>query len=169
MLKLVTVAFALSLRSARAWPAARPPARTRFTRHAPVRFLNRILVERSETALLLLAVPPPPLGTLGRSPSSPPSFRNDTTTTTTTAAGPAAGDGARGAPPAVEGSGTPLPLRLVATIAADDARAVHVRTVLRAADGDRVRAGVLDGGAHDDAVVSWCGASGALRLVLPGQ
>ena len=58
--------------------------------------------------------------------------------------------------------------RLVADLAATDARTVHVRKILNAADGQAIRAGVLDAGRCDDAVVRWVGAGEerALRLDL---
>lgn len=58
--------------------------------------------------------------------------------------------------------------RLVADLSATDARTVHVRKILNAADGQAIRAGVLDAGRCDDAVVRWVGAGDerALRLDL---
>ena len=47
---------------------------------------------------------------------------------------------------------------LVAVLAPDDPRTVHVQKLLRLADGDTVRAGVLDGG-RCEAVVRWQPAS----------
>lgn len=60
---------------------------------------------------------------------------------------------------------------LEATLASDDRRAQHVARVLRASDGDHLRAGVLDAGATDEARVRWVGGEGArgsssLRLSL---
>ena len=60
--------------------------------------------------------------------------------------------------------------KLVADLGAADPRAVHVRKVLRAENGQTVRAGVLDKGRSDAATVRWVGAAGgqdsALRLNL---
>lgn len=62
--------------------------------------------------------------------------------------------------------------RLVARLAADDPRTEHVRAQLKAADGQTVRAGVLDGGATDTARLHWerpadgAGSAGGLRLEL---
>ena len=47
--------------------------------------------------------------------------------------------------------------RLTAQLDPADPRAVHVRDVLRAVDGDAVRAGVLDAGATDTATTHWTG------------
>ena len=56
--------------------------------------------------------------------------------------------------------------RLVADLSATDARTVHVRKILNAADGQAIRAGVLDAGRCDDAVVRWVGAGDELALRL---
>eukprot|EP00320_Phaeocystis_rex_P003707 CAMPEP_0119088048 /NCGR_PEP_ID=MMETSP1178-20130426/144056_1 /TAXON_ID=33656 /ORGANISM="unid sp, Strain CCMP2000" /LENGTH=259 /DNA_ID=CAMNT_0007071303 /DNA_START=154 /DNA_END=933 /DNA_ORIENTATION=+ len=59
--------------------------------------------------------------------------------------------------------------KLVADLAATDARTIHVREVLRAENGQAVRAGVIDMGRSDAATVRWVGAGGkdpALRLEL---
>ena len=60
--------------------------------------------------------------------------------------------------------------KLVADLAATDSRAVHVRKVLRAENGQTVRAGVLDMGRSDAATVRWVSGAGgkdpALRLDL---
>jgi len=50
--------------------------------------------------------------------------------------------------------------RLVARLDAEDPRATHLRDVLRASDGKRVRAGVVDHGATDNAEVSWLQGDG---------
>jgi len=58
---------------------------------------------------------------------------------------------------------------LVADLAATDPRTVHVHKVLRAENGQAVRAGVLDMGRADAATVRWVSASGegpSLRLEL---
>ena len=47
--------------------------------------------------------------------------------------------------------------KLVADLGAADPRAVHVRKVLRAENGQTVRAGVLDKGRSDAATVRWVG------------
>ena len=60
--------------------------------------------------------------------------------------------------------------KLVPDLDAADPRAVHVRKVLRAENGQTVRAGVLDRGRSDAVTVRWVGAAGgkdsALRLNL---
>lgn len=60
--------------------------------------------------------------------------------------------------------------RLTATLPPGDPRTVHVRTQLKAVGGQAVRAGVVDAGATDEAVVRWVSPSGGadedLRLEL---
>ena len=55
--------------------------------------------------------------------------------------------------------------RVVARLPRDDPRSQHVRDVLRSANGDTVRAGILDGGATDVATVS-VDEAGSLQLDL---
>ena len=60
---------------------------------------------------------------------------------------------------------------VVVVLRPDDRRTKHVRKVLKAAEGARVRAGVLDGGTTDKATVRWIDSDdsnvgSSLRLYL---